>query len=318
MSDNTAKVFMNPSIKRFSYSPLTPVETTNHYLNQPSLLLSAGTKLRTNARSSLLAFAKLLAAVMENRLPVSIRLGACKDIGALARIHLTAFRDDHCIRLLYSYFNHWKAIDTLIEKRYSSNIDGSKLAVAVNEGRFIGWLCCTFVDSGISVQQDANSIDWVTAAASLVNHAEERLTKSSGMPEDMFQRDHRWKISKIISNASTEAMMQSLGHNTRFLIVNTLAVDPAWKSRGVGSELLKWVAEWADRQEITVWAQVSPAAHGIFQLAGFEEVHNLVLDLDKYYHNNDDRSKPHWGFYEYKYMVRKIRDPPKLNPADIE
>ena len=319
MSNNTSKVFANPSINRFTCSALAPLESTIHYLSQPIYLLSAGHQLRIQARSSLLPFAKILAAVMENTLPISIRLAAMKEVGALTRVHLTAFKDDHCISLMYSHLNHWRAIDSLIEKRFAFNEDRWKLAVAMHDSRIAGWLCCTLVESCLLGQQNITSIDWTIAAARLINDAEERLTKSSGMPEDLFQRDRRWKISKVMSNASNGAMMRSLGKETRFLLVNTLAVDPVWKGQGVGSELLRWVIELADREEISIWAQVSPAAHGVFKLAGFEEVHSLVLDLDKYYHHRDDGSKTTRGSYEFKFMLRKVRDlPPTLKPAGTE
>ena len=314
VSKPTDKVFTNPSVQRFTCSALTPLESTSHYLSQLNYLLQNGfhSMAQANRRSNAHA-ERTGGVVMENKLPISLQTPAIKETGSLARVHLAAFKDDRCVRLTYSDSSHWKAINAMIEARYSFADFGWKLAVTKHEGRVVGWICCSLVDQGEPAGEDLSYQTWTTAAAHFVEISEALLTKTSGTPENKTHRDRRRKLSKVISEASVDAMSQLLdtAGGTKHVIINTLVVDPTCKGRGVGSELLKWVTDYADKKGIAAWAQVSTMASGLFEAAGFEEVHTLVLDLDDYYYGEQDRGKPMWGVYEIKYMLRKARDTPE-------
>ena len=251
---------------------------------------------------------------MENKLPISLQTPTIKETGSLARVHLAAFKDDRCVKLTYSDSSHWKAVNAMIEARYNVADFGWKLAVTKHEGRVAGWICCSLVDQCGSAGEELAYLDWTTAAARFVDFSEARLTKTSGIPENRVHHDRRRKLSKVISEASFEATSQVLdtAGGEKHVIINTLVVDPTCKGRGVGSELLKWVTDYADKMGIASWGQIPTVASGIFEAAGFEEVHTLVLDLDDYYYGEQDRGKPMWGVYEIKYMFRKARDIPEI------
>ena len=295
MSRSTSKVFVNPSIERFTCSALAPLESTSHYLSQLNQLLRGDYHSKEPAIQG----------------SIFIQTPAINEIGALARIHLAAFKEDRCVQLMYSDANHWQAITFMIEAWYRSTRSGLKQAVISGEGRVAGWLCCSIIGPDAEAQADPAPVSWVTMAGRVIESAQERLTKSSGMSEVIFLRDRRRKMLRVISNASTKAISQSLSMTSdiRYLLIDTLVVDPAYKGCGVGSELLEWIIESADVEEIAVWAQVTPPAYGLFETAGFEEVHSLVLDIDKGFLNRrKDDGKSIWGSYEFKYMMRKARD----------
>lgn len=249
---------------------------------------------------------------MPKNVQILIRTPVAGDTGALARIHLTAFKKDRLVRLMYSEANHWKAVDAMIERR-SSQVDCEmKMAMAKTVDRIAGWLCCSLVDSNIPGQDGLASLEWTTAALRVVDDAEERLRKSSGRPDEVAERDRRRSMWKAISDASSEAFSKSpyIVRETRYIVVNTVVTDIAFQGRGVGSELLSWATNYADNEGIAIRAQVSPLACGLFSKAGFEEVHSLVLDLDGFYYGGvakEYRGKSKWGNHEIKFMVRKAR-----------
>ena len=251
-----------------------------------------------------------------------IRTPVVSDTGALARIHLAALKGDRLVRLMYKEANHWKAVNAMIERR-SSHIDYKmKMAMTETVDRIAGWICCCLVDPDIPAQDDLASLEWTTAALHVVEDAEERLTKSSGRPDEVAERDRRRGIWKAISDATTEAFSKSpdIASQTRYIVVNTVVTDIAFQGRGVGSELLSWATDYADSEEIAIWAQVSPAAFGLFRRAGFEEVHSVVLDLDAFYYRGvakEHRAKPDRGNHEIKYMVRKASNRSGVTPSSL-
>ncbi len=250
---------------------------------------------------------------MLQNLQLLIRTPVVGDTGALARIHLAAFKDDRLVRLMYSGANHWKAVDAMIERQSSHVGYEMRLAMAKDVDRIAGWLCCSLMDPNMPDQEDLASLEWTTAALRVVDDAEERLRKTSGKPDEAAERDRRRSLWKAISDASSEAFSSSpdLVRQTRYIVLNTVVTDPAFRGRGVGSELLRWATNYADSEEIAIRAQLSPIAYGLFRKAGFEEVHSLVLDLDGFYYGGvakEHRTKSKWGNHEIKFMVRKARN----------
>lgn len=307
MSTSRGRVFTNPSIQRFTRSALAPLESTGHYLGQLSHLLHINCAPENQPSCCATSPAKVPSTFMETEIKISLRTPVIKETACLARIHLAAFKHDRCIRLMYSDSSHWKAINAMIETR-DSHIDyGMKVAITEGEGRIAGWLCCSIVEPGMPDHESLAYLEWTIAASRVVEIAEERLTKTSGIAEDKFHRDRRRRLCSAISEASVDLKSKRLNitSDTRYLIINTLVIDPPYQGRGVGSELLRWATDNADRDEVAIWAQVPAAALGVFETAGFEEVHNVILDLDEYYYGKEDGSKQTFGSYEFRYMLRK-------------
>lgn len=257
--------------------------------------------------------AKTIATEMNQNLQLLIRTPFTRDIGALARIHLAAFRNDRLVRLMHSEANHWKAVEAMIEKRMSHDNGAFRIATTKTGDRIVGWLCWSLVDPIMPAQDDLASREWTTAAICAVEDAEKRLTDTSGRPTDVAECERRRSIWKIISDASSAAFSTYPDTVTQmsYIVVNTLVTDFAFEARGVGFELLTWATKYADTKEIAIRAQVSPRAYGLFRKAGFEEVYSPVLDLDGIYYAGvakDHRGKSKWGNHEVNFMVRKARN----------
>lgn len=242
-----------------------------------------------------------------------IRTAKITDTGALARIHVAAFRENRLLRIMYDEANHWKAINIMVERRISHAAYGMKMKLMKIEKRSVGWLCYSLVNPDLPAQEDLASLEWTTAALRVVDDAEEHLTMTSGRPEEEVERHRRQVLWKAISHASTEAFPKSPVpiKQGRFIIVNTIVTNVAFQNRGLGAELLTLATNYADDEKVAIWAQVTPVAYGLFIRAGFEEVHSYVMDLDDFTCNGiakEHRPKARFGEYEIKFMMRRARD----------
>lgn len=109
---------------------------------------------------------------------------------------------------------------------------------------------------------------------------------------------------------------------TRCMYIISAAVDPAAQGRGVGSRLVRWGTEQADRNGVFCWVHASEAGWKMFEGQGFVEVERLTVDLDAWAvgrktqkgklplpsSGDEEEGKgieESWGEYTFRYMVRK-------------
>lgn len=255
----------------------------------------------------------LAATKLPEKLQTLIRTPVISDTVALARIHVAAFKKSRLLRLMYDEANHWKAVNTMVERRINHVDYGMKMALSESKDHILGWLYYNLVNTNTPAKDNLASFEWITAALHVVENAEERLTKTSGRPEEAIERHRRQALWKAISRASAEAFSKSPAtmRQGRIIIINTIVTDVAFQKRGVGTALLSVATNYADNEKIAVWAQVSPVPYGLFVRAGFEEVHSFVMDLDDFSRDGIAKkkgSKARFGDYEIKFMMRKARD----------
>ena len=68
--------------------------------------------------------------------------------------------------------------------------------------------------------------------------------------------------------------------------------------------MLNWIIHIADTEGIPCWVVSSPAAHILYEKAGFEEVKSLDFDLRDYL-PEDQADISGYGKYRLYYMLRK-------------
>ncbi len=93
---------------------------------------------------------------------------------------------------------------------------------------------------------------------------------------------------------------------TRCRILVAIAVSPDHQSRGVGTALIRWGTERADRDGVFCWVHASEAGAAAFTRHGFVEVGRLEVDLDEYAPAPPSGVDPAgcWGTYTFRYMKR--------------
>lgn len=77
--------------------------------------------------------------------PISIQPAESKHLTSMARIQMAAFRNDDCVKSLYSDDVHWIVTNKMLGERLDNR--PYAITVAMNEklGRVVGWLCCSLV-----------------------------------------------------------------------------------------------------------------------------------------------------------------------------
>ncbi|KAK4954670.1 hypothetical protein LTR10_008103 [Elasticomyces elasticus] len=96
--------------------------------------------------------------------------------------------------------------------------------------------------------------------------------------------------------------MQANGPKRIFLM--SLAVDPRYQDQGVGSLLVKWGTDVADRAGAFSWVQSSEGGWRFYEKHGFKEVDHLTVNLDDWAsHSSEEQER--WGEYTWRYGVRE-------------
>lgn len=86
-----------------------------------------------------------------------------------------------------------------------------------------------------------------------------------------------------------------------------ISVLPAYQGKGVGSALIKFGTDRADKDGVKLWVHSSEAGYKAFAKAGFEVVETLTFDLDKYTNVpmiDEAGHEQKWGTYTFRYMQR--------------
>ena len=97
----------------------------------------------------------------------------------------------------------------------------------------------------------------------------------------------------------------------RFLTLSLLATKPVHQGKGVGTTLLRWGCEWADKKALPCYLSATPAGVGIYRSAGWKEVGRLELELAEWAADGGRRrrlkgtaAEMGWGRYVLRYMIR--------------
>ena len=119
--------------------------------------------------------------------------------------------------------------------------------------RIAGWMCCSVVgDPETHATHNFAYMEWTTAAAFVVDAFEEWQTQVSGR-KDAVQCKRRRELFNLISKGSGNIQHKTMGNsgNTKYLVINILVTDPPFQGQGIGSELLRWATDLADKEQIS-------------------------------------------------------------------
>lgn len=96
--------------------------------------------------------------------------------------------------------------------------------------------------------------------------------------------------------------------------VVSINVLPEYQNMGIGTTLMKWGLDQADREGVFCWVSSGKGSEGMYERFGFREVGRLELDLDEWAKGSlsSEGNSPQsgWGVYNWTWL---IRDPPHKN-----
>jgi GNAT superfamily N-acetyltransferase len=94
------------------------------------------------------------------------------------------------------------------------------------------------------------------------------------------------------------------------LIIMGVSVDPKHQKQGIGTALLGWGTEQADKHGVFMWVHSSEMAWKSYANAGFEVAGTLDIDLDAWAPAPPPKGEgeyARWGHYVIRYMKRPAR-----------
>ncbi|KAH7417415.1 acyl-CoA N-acyltransferase [Cadophora sp. MPI-SDFR-AT-0126] len=113
-------------------------------------------------------------------------------------------------------------------------------------------------------------------------------------------------LQKHISK-SFKAFEDAWVTRTKYLHLSLLMTDPKYQRRGIGTALLEWGHEFADREGVPCFLIASPVGHPLYAHVGWKEIGVMEVDLKDWaeYAKSGDMG---WGIYRYYYMLRLPKD----------
>lgn len=218
--------------------------------------------------------------------PISIQPVESRHLTSMARIHVTACRNDDLVQHLYI---HEELLEECLKNRPYA------FSVATNEklaGRVVGWLCVSVVGKGGERRGDGFAqLSWTVAAAFKAAEAQRQRARTSGESEPRSHHAQRMTFQEATVSRTKIAQSLAMSDDV-YLVVNNVATDPTNNLGGVTSKLISSITESADKDGLSVFAQVPPDAIEEFEWAGFQQIVGFQPQLD---------------IHQLKFLVRKPR-----------
>lgn len=190
-----------------------------------------------------------------------------------------------------------EAIESWIEKPQRCNVTK---AVEKDGITIMGWIAWGFhgYEEVQTYEASESSID--------VKRQEESTMKQNELQSQNEKLGGIKEMESFTNKDMDRWMKKIMPKKSKCMYIVSIAVDPKFQSRGVGSALIQEGTMQADKDNVLCWVHSSEAGHKIFLRNGFEIKETLEIDLDKYA-SSPPQDKQRWGLYTFRYMVRPAR-----------
>lgn len=223
----------------------------------------------------------------------------------LTSIHVAAFRSDNAVRLMFpSISEHDRAVVHMIASQLPDPKFMIAMATSRHTGDGLGWIGCSLF--GFDNIEDKEIV------------RNKGAVKAPSDRKGKRDEDEGYEYAQRSSAMNTPSKFASFVHDNagrmqskhmskkKYIYINTLATDPAYQGRGVGTAMVRWIVAKADAENVLCWVQSSPTAVGVYLAQGFEEVEHLDVDLTDFAPGGRE-GKRGWGVYGFRYMLRHPR-----------
>ena len=244
---------------------------------------------------------------MADQLSFSIKPATYADIDAMNKIGRDSFETDRQTQLKklgnVSYLQEDSARDGAI--RSIQNPKANYIKAVRNDTReVLGSL--SFVFYGFD-QNDIPKLD-NGDPSSMLSKPEDGKAQSVPEPID-DQKKRATEIVDSLDAMETEDMKRwqeiLMPPGSKCIILTGFSVAPNHQRQGIGSSLLKWATDHADKHNVYMWVHSSEAAWPAYAKAGFEVVGTLDVNLDEWSPGPPPEGEgTPWGHYIIRYMKR--------------
>ena len=176
-------------------------------------------------------------------------------------------------------------------------------AVSKADGEVMGTIGCIFrrVDESLvpkfDVEKPANADD---------EDKKEPEKESKEVPAE--EEDKIAELMREEDKDMHDWMSKLMPGDTKCLVIVGITVGPKYQGQGVGTALLGWVCDNADRCGVFTWVHSSEAGRRNFEKAGFKVIGEFAIELDEYATSPPPKGlgtpDGKWGRYVCRYMKR--------------
>ncbi|OLN87614.1 hypothetical protein CCHL11_05648 [Colletotrichum chlorophyti] len=227
---------------------------------------------------------------------ITLRAAGPTDVPALASIADAAFLADSHTQLKAQFHGP------------SSFADGMRDALSA-------WIVHPKVDVVVA-EADSAPVGWIGWVRRGFPHDTD--LPLSGPSQEPLVAGVTGRTIADLENLTNQSMeywvLRFMPEGCRCRFICSFVVHPDFQSRGVGSRLLKWGTEKADREPgVYCWVQSSMGGQPAFERQGFREVGRLEANLDDFSegkipgeaYEHVTGSRTSWGNYAWVYMRRE-------------
>jgi len=228
----------------------------------------------------------------------SIKPATYEDVPALAKIWNDSFEVDRHTQMKNQGkvpYDMEKLGKSQIPKWLSSRTCVILKAVDDETGESIGWVAWGF--RGLENEMPIAVSPEEDEACGKKEEESEPETEQSDDREESIK-----KLGELTDQDRKNWTEKLMPLGTKCMFVTTLSIAPAYQKRGVGSALLEWGIDVADKNDAFIWVHSSEGAWGMYAKSGFEIVGTLDVDLDEYAVRAPDDGTEKWGHYVFRYM----------------
>ncbi|KAF9410034.1 hypothetical protein BGZ94_001781 [Podila epigama] len=121
------------------------------------------------------------------------------------------------------------------------------------------------------------------------------------------------ELEKTTHNAMLHFVDHLMPDGVKCRYIYSLSVAPAYQGQGIGSALMKWGTDLADKDNVFCWVSSSMSGWTAYAKAGFIEIGRLDLELDNYAQgvkrtivgpDGMETTSQEWGNYIWRWMRR--------------
>lgn len=104
--------------------------------------------------------------------------------------------------------------------------------------------------------------------------------------------------------AKMQGFAKSWMVETRNLYLGLLMTDPKYQRRGIGTAMLNWGHERADKEKVPMFLIATPVGHGLYQHVGWKDIAEPIeVDLREWVEGGKGGDQG-WGDYRFYPMLR--------------
>lgn len=231
---------------------------------------------------------------------LSIAPATKQDIPALARIHVSSLSANLLFRLCWpNQTSHYKSVVAGLEKQFNNPEFEWWLVKAINEEvTIMGWAAWTLRPADLGPQNSSAS-SWFLFPGRKVDDGS-NIGDSGGFDTEDFP------IVPGLPNylhSHTQVIVDDWLLGKKHLLLNALFVAPRFQHRGIGTALLNWGNNRADKEGLPCFLKSTPTSWPLYKELGWKEVGVLEVDLRDWV-RTAERDGSGWGMYRICYGVR--------------